>query len=75
LHCVVPGGGIAPDGAKWIGCRKPSFLLPIPVLKSRFRNVFLIYLREAFDDGRLKFHGEMAALARPAAFVALCNRM
>ena len=75
LHCVVPGGGIAPDGAKWIGCRKPSFLLPIPVLKSRFRNVFLIYLREAFDDGRLKFHGEMAELARPAAFVALCNRM
>jgi hypothetical protein len=75
LHCVVPGGGIGPGGAKWIGCRKPSFLLPIPVLKSRFRNVFLAYLREAFDDGRLKFHGEMAALARPAAFAALCNRM
>jgi hypothetical protein len=69
------GCGIAPDGAKWIGCRKPSFLLPISVLKSRFRNVFLIYLREAFGDGRLKFHGEMAALASPAAFAALCNRM
>ena len=57
LHCVVPGGGISPDGAKWIACRKPSFLLPIAVLRSRFRNVFLIYLRKAFEEGRLKFHG------------------
>jgi len=75
LHCVVPGGGISPDGAKWIACRKPSFLLPIAVLRSRFRNVFLIYLREAFEQGRLKFHGEMAALGKPPWFAALCNRM
>jgi hypothetical protein len=73
LHCVVPGGGIGPDGAKWIGCRKPSFLLPTGVLGSRFRNVFLTYLREAFEEGKLQFHGEMVGLARPAAFAALCN--
>src|ERR1035438_982221 len=70
LHCVVPGGGIGPDGAKWIACRKPSFLLPIAVLRSRFRNVFLIYLREAFEQGRLKFHGEMATLGKPPWFAA-----
>ncbi len=75
LHCVVPGGGISPDGARWIGCRKQSFFLPVQVLGSRFRNLFLIYLREAFDNGKLQFHGEMAALARPAAFAALCNRV
>jgi hypothetical protein len=43
-------------------------------LGSRFRNVFLAYLREALDKGRLQFHGELAGLARPAAFAALCNR-
>jgi hypothetical protein len=43
-------------------------------LGSRFRNVFLTYLREAFEGGRLQFHGEMAGLAGPAAFAALCNR-
>jgi hypothetical protein len=75
LHCVVPGGGIGPGGAAWIGCRKQSFFLPVQVLASRFRNVFLTYLREAFEDGRLKFHGEMAAFARPGTFAALCNRM
>ncbi len=74
LHCVVPGGGISPDGTRWIGCRKPSFFLPVEVLGCRFRNLFLRYLKEAFDEGRLSFHGEMAALAKPAAFVALCYK-
>jgi hypothetical protein len=74
LHCVVPGGGIGPDGASWIGCPKSSFLLPVEVLGSRFRNVFLSQLRKAFEEGRLRFHGEMAGLAKPAAFEALCRK-
>jgi hypothetical protein len=69
---VVPGGGISSDGTRWIGCRKPSFLLPVEVLGCRFRNLFLRYLKEAFEQGRLRFHGEMAALGKPAAFAALC---
>lgn len=73
LHCVVPGGGIGPGGLKWIGCRKRSFFLPVQVLSSRFRNLFLTYLREAFQKGKLHFHGEMAGLARPDAFEALCS--
>ncbi|WP_354107676.1 transposase [Bradyrhizobium sp. LB14.3] len=24
VHCVVPGGGLSPDGARWIACR-PNF--------------------------------------------------
>jgi hypothetical protein len=34
VHCVVPGGGIGKGGAKWIGCRKQSFFLPVQVLGS-----------------------------------------
>jgi hypothetical protein len=70
----VPGGGIALDGASWIGCRKPSFFLPNEVLGCRFRNVFLSYLRKAFEEGQLRFHGELAGLAKPAAFAALCYK-
>ena len=44
------------------------------VLGSRFRNLFLIYLKEAFQEGKLRFHGEMAGLAKPAAFEALCRQ-
>jgi hypothetical protein len=33
-----------------------------------------IYLRKAFHASRLKFHGEIAGLAQPAAFEALCRQ-
>jgi hypothetical protein len=69
---VVPGGGIAPDGARWISSGR-SFFLPVAVLSAWFRNTFLIYLREAFRKGQLHFHGELAALAQPDAFEALCD--
>lgn len=72
IHCVVPGGGIAPDGARWIASSK-SFFLPVAVLSARFRNTFLIYLREAFRKGQLHFHGELAALAQPEACEDLCD--
>ena len=74
LHCVVPGGGISPDGDRWIGCKKKSFFLPVNVLRSRFRRLFLIYLRKAFQEDRLNFHGEMAGFAQPAAFEAMCQQ-
>ena len=69
---MVPGGGIAPDGARWISSGR-SFFLPVAVLSAWFRNTFLIYLREAFRKGQLHFHGELAALAQPDAFEALCD--
>jgi Putative transposase/Transposase zinc-binding domain len=74
LHCVVPGGGLSPDGKRWVPCRKNSFFLPVKVLSSRFRNVFLDYLRKAFAEDKLQFHGEMAGFARSSAFEALCQR-
>ena len=50
-----------------------SFFLPVAVLSARFRNTFPIYLREAFRKGQLHFHGELAPLAQPDAFNALCD--
>jgi hypothetical protein len=74
LHCVVPGGGVSPDGTRWIGCKKTSFFLPVNVLRGRFRRLFLAYLTKAFREGRLKFHGQMTGFAQPAAFEELCQR-
>jgi hypothetical protein len=70
LHCVVPGGGLAPDGERWVACR-PRFFLPVPVLSCLFRRLFLERLRCAFDAGHLKFFAELAHLAEPAAFARL----
>jgi Putative transposase/Transposase zinc-binding domain len=67
LHCVVPGGGIAPDGTRWIACR-PRFFLPIRVLSRLFRRLFLTYLQEAFDAGKLRFCASLEALREPQVF-------
>jgi hypothetical protein len=70
LHCVVPGGGISPDGRRWVACR-PGFFLPVRVLSRMFRGKFLAYLKQAFEHGELRFNGKLEVLADPAAFAAL----
>jgi len=67
LHCVVPGGGISPDGTQWISCR-PRFFLSVRVLSRLFRRLFLTYLQEAFDSDKLQFFSSLAALQDPQAF-------
>ena len=69
LHCVVPGGGLSPDGTRWIACR-PGFFLPVRVLSRLFRRLFLEHLQAAFDAGKLRFFGDLAGLAEPTAFAA-----
>jgi hypothetical protein len=74
LHCVVPGGGISPDGSRWIACRKDSFFLPYRLLSQRFREKFLEQLRQAFRRGALRFTGQLRPLASPPAFETLCEQ-
>lgn len=73
VHCVVPGGGISPDGSRWIFSRK-KFFLPCKVLSRQFRRTFLAYLQKAFRKGNLRFYGESAKLAAPDAFEAFCRQ-
>lgn len=62
VHGIVPGGGLAPDGTRWIGCR-PGFFLPVRVLSRLFRRRFLEGLQRLYGAGQLKFFGEHRALA------------
>ena len=64
VHCVVPGGGLSPDGTRWVACR-PGFFLPVRVLSRLFRRLFLDELRAAFEAGQLGFFGDLADLAEP----------
>ena len=72
LHCVVPGGGISPDGTRWLPCR-PGFFLPVRVLSRLFRRLFLAYLQEAFDAGQLHFFSSLEALHSPQDFARYLN--
>jgi len=69
VHCVVPGGGISPDGKRWIACR-PGFFLPVRVLSRRFRRLFLEGLMAAFEVGELQFFADLVHLNQAKAFAA-----
>jgi hypothetical protein len=62
VHMIVPGGGIALDGERWISAR-PTFLLPVRVLGKLFRRLFLTRLIALHDAGRLAFFGGLAHLS------------
>ena len=64
LHCIVPGGGLTPDG-QWQPC-KPGFFLPVRVLSRLFRRRFLEELAPLHH--RLKFFGTLDHLAEHTAF-------
>jgi len=68
LHCVVPGGGIAPDQTRWIACQ-PGFFLPVRVLSRLFRRLFLEALQKAFETDQLQFHGGIESLGERNAFL------
>lgn len=68
LHCVVPGGGISPDGQHWMSCR-PGFFLPVRVLSRLFRRLFLEALVKAFDAGQLEFFSALESLRNRANFL------
>lgn len=67
IHMIVPGGGLSPDGAKWIAC-KPGFFVHVRVLSRLFRRLFLDRLMALHRAGKLAFFGDMDGLAEAQAF-------
>jgi hypothetical protein len=66
VHVVVPGGGLSPDGTRWISC-PPGFFLPVKVLSRLFRGKLLAKLKQEYRLG-LKWTGSLAYLANPRQF-------
>jgi predicted Zn-ribbon and HTH transcriptional regulator len=69
VHMIVPGGGIALDGKRWLSCQ-PRFLLPVPVLTKLFQGLMLAKLLAAHKAGQLTFFSQHAHLAERKAFAA-----
>jgi hypothetical protein len=67
VHCIVPGGGLSPDGQRWIACRK-GYFLPVRVLSRLFRRLFLEKLLAAHARGQLAFFADLAKLADGETF-------
>jgi hypothetical protein len=69
VHIIVPGGGLSPDGSRWIAC-KPGFFLSVRVLSRLFRRLFLEGLLALKAADRLAFFGDLEPLADDEAFAA-----
>jgi len=66
-HMIVPGGGLSPDGNRWVAC-KPGFFLHVRVLSRLFRRLFIEGLMALHRAGELGFFGDLSGLSEPKAF-------
>jgi hypothetical protein len=69
VHCVVPAGGLSPDHTRWVRSRD-NYFLPKEVLREAFRGKFVAALEQAFQNGQLRFEGDLKLLAQPKIFAA-----
>jgi Putative transposase/Transposase zinc-binding domain len=74
LHCVLPAGGIAPDGARWVSSR-PHFFLPVRVLSRRLRRLYLVGLAQLASQSHLTFTGRCRAFAEPTPWRRLLTAL
>src|SRR5262249_56363704 len=61
VDCSVAGGGLSPEGKRWMAC-KPSFFLPVRVLSRLFRRLFLQGLEAMHAAGELQLFTDLSAL-------------
>lgn len=74
VHCIVTGGGLSPDGQRWVAA-PADFLFPVRVLGRLFRGKMLDALRRAHALGQLRLVGPAAFLAEPGRFNRLCDQL
>jgi hypothetical protein len=67
IHCIVTGGGLSPDGDRWVSCRK-GFFIPVRVMSALFRGKFLDLLKTSFTSEELIFPGSINHLKEHGAF-------
>jgi Putative transposase/Transposase zinc-binding domain len=69
VHCVIPAGGLSLDHTHWVRSRD-NYFLPKKVLREIFRGKFVDALEQAFQNGQLRFEGDLKLLAQPKIFAA-----
>ena len=70
-HIILPGGGLNKIN-KWVNSKK-KFFIPVKVLSRKFRGKFLYYLKQAYYDKKLEFHGSIEYMNDVVAFEKLLS--
>jgi len=74
VHCVVTGGGLSKDGARWVAARE-QYLLPVKPLSRLFRGKFLAVLQDLRRTGELNLPGKLEALRDASTWAAFRDRL
>ena len=74
LHCIVTGGGLNPEGNRWLKARE-GYLFPVKVLSRLFRGKLVAALTKAYEAGELDLGGGCCDLADPKAFARLKDKL
>ena len=72
LHCIVTGGGLHPDGDRWLRPRSQDYLFPQQVLAKLFRGKLIASLVAAHKAGQLELPDDLKV---PKAFARLRDRL
>ena len=67
VHVVLPGGGLSPDGTRWVSCRD-GFFLPVELIGALVRGKFLAGLKRLWRAGKLKLDGKLSPLRAERTF-------
>jgi len=67
VHGIITGGGLSPDGHRWVTTRN-DFFLPVKVMSRFFRGKLLAALRKAHQQGQLQCSGSLAEWADERIF-------
>ena len=74
VHYIVPAGGLALDGSRWIDSSR-RFFLPVQVMSRVFRGKFVAGLKQLFAQDKLQFHGSQQHLATPVRFSSFLRQL
>jgi len=79
LHCIVTGGGLSKDGTRWVTPKKTTpkkdFFVHVNIISDLFKKKFLAYLKQEYQNGKLKFVGEIESLADRNKFQELIDKL
>jgi hypothetical protein len=74
VHYIVPAGGLALDGSRWIDSSR-RFFLPVHALSRLFRGKFVAGLKQLLAQSELQFHGSQQYLTAPGCFPSFLRQL
>jgi hypothetical protein len=74
VHYIVPAGGLALDGSRWIDSSR-RFFLPVHALSRLFRGKFVAGLKQLVAEDKLHFRGSQQHLAAPGGFPSFLRQL